>query len=306
MFRVFDPMFRVPGTSESLAGQGLFRVFRVFRVYARVNAYLTHAPFFLSRLHAVHIPIARVHPEHPEHKEQTSNGKASACSGYPEHGIPYPEHRPVSRRIHRKSDLMTGNDSEFAAWLGVNKSTVSRARKAGRLVLAADGRVDFEASAAKWHATAGGRTDVAARHAANRGAAVPQGHPSEKNATARENAAPPAIEDDDTDRSSRIAAKAALVHFENQALKLDMAMKRGLRFHRSAVKREALGLGGMLRAAIERVIDQTAPRLAATADDAERRRVLDAELRRLRWVIKREMPRALRRMREDGKAGGEA
>ena len=199
---------------------------------------------------------------------------------------------------------MTGNQSELADFLGIHKATVSRAVRAGRLLAEPDGSFDFEKCAARWHATAGGRADVAARHAAQRGAGIPEGRPSEKNATARENAAPPAIEDDDTDRSSRIAAKAALVHFENQALKLDMAMKRGLRFHRSAVKREALGLGGMLRAAIERVIDQTAPRLAATADDAERRRVLDAELRRVRWVMKREMPRALRRCATEGDANG--
>ena len=30
-------MFRVPGTAESLDGQGLFRVFRVFRPYAPVR-----------------------------------------------------------------------------------------------------------------------------------------------------------------------------------------------------------------------------------------------------------------------------
>ena len=63
--------------------------------------------------------------------------------------------------------------------------------------------------------------------------------------------------------------------------------------------------------AIERVIDQTAPRLAAAANDLERRRIVEKETRRLRWVVKRELPRALRRMREAGQgakvgAGGTA
>ena len=293
MFRVFDPMFRVPGTSESLAGQGLFRVFRVFRVYARVNAYLTHAPFFLSRLHAVHIPIARVHPEHPEHTEQTSNGKAFACSGYPEHDHPYPEH------------AMIGNDSAFARWLGVNKSSVSRARRAGRLVLAADGTVDFEKSAARWHETSGGRTDVAARHAANRGAAIPMSRTEDENATERASVERAPMESADT-AGSRAGAKAALLHYENSLIKLEMALRRGLRLDRAAIKRESLGLGAMLRAGIERVIDQTAPRISAAGNELQRRQILDCEIRRLRWVIKREMPRALRRMKEDGKAGSEA
>ena len=55
----------------------------------------------------------------------------------------------------------------------------------------------------------------------------------------------------------------------------------------------------MLRAGIERVIDQTAPRLAACANDLQRRQILDKEIARLRHIIKREMPRALRRMRAE-------
>ena len=35
-------------------------------------------------------------------------------------------------------------------------------------------------------------------------------------------------------------------------------------------------------------------------DDIERRRLIDAEVRRVRWMLKRELPRALRRMRAAG------
>lgn len=194
---------------------------------------------------------------------------------------------------------MTGNDSEFAAWLGVNKSTVSRARKAGRLVLAADGRVDFEASAAKWHATAGGRTDVAARHAAQRGAAIPTGQPRSENAPAAQESRRADIELPEEDGTGRAHAKAALLHYENQQIKIEMALRSGLRLDRAAVKRESLGLGAMLRAAVERVIDQTAPRLAAASNELQRRQILAAEIRRLRWIMKRELPRSLRRMKEE-------
>lgn len=195
---------------------------------------------------------------------------------------------------------MTGNDTEFARFLGVNKSSVSRARKAGRLVLVADGQVDFEASAARWHETAGGRTDVAARHAAHRGSAIPTAAPAQKNATAAHGGADAGLVEPAQEHGGRASAKAALLHYVNGLIKLEMALRRGLRLERVAVRREAQALGALVRAGIERVIDQTAPRIAAAGTDLQRRQIIAAEIRRLRWVIKREMPRALRRMRDAG------
>lgn len=191
---------------------------------------------------------------------------------------------------------MTGDQAAFARWLGVNKSTVTRARRAGRLVMTPEGLVDFEASAARWHETKGARADVAARHAANRGAEVPKGQPAQKNAPAAPETPAP------IDGTGRAGPQALRMRYENDLMKVEMALRRALRYDLAAVKREALGLGAMLRAGIERVIDQTAPRLAAAANDLERRRILEKETRRLRWVMKRELPRALRRMREAGAA----
>lgn len=187
----------------------------------------------------------------------------------------------------------------------MNKSTISRARRAGRLVLTADGQVNFEASAAKWHETAGGRTDVAARHAAQRGAAIPTAHRNE-NATPRESARDAGLDADTVSADSRRGAKVALLHYENQTIKHEMALRRGLRVERAAMKREAQGLGAMIRAGADRVTDQTAPRLAATADANERRRILEKETRRLAWILKREFPRALRRMKDARCAKGDA
>ena len=202
---------------------------------------------------------------------------------------------------------MTGNDADFARWLGVNKSTISRARRAGRLVLTVDGHVDFEASAARWHETAGGRTDVAARHAEQRGAAIPTAHRSEKNATARDSARDAGLDDDTASADSRRGAKVALLRYEIRAIKHEMALRRGLRVERAAMKREGQGLGALLRAGAERVTDQTAPRLAASGDANERLRLIEKEIRRLAWIVKREMPRALRRMKDAGRTkGGEA
>ena len=190
----------------------------------------------------------------------------------------------------------------FARQVGFSRARIHQLKEAGRLVMAADGkRVDVEASIARMAETADpGRMDVTERHAANRASAGKVAAPSNTPAP------PPSISDAslDLEPSGRAKAKALLMHYENSILKLEMALRRGLRFERSAVRREAAGLGAMLRAGIERVIDQTAPRLAACSNDLERRVILEKELHRLRWMIKREMPRALRRMKDsNGKTG---
>lgn len=63
----------------------------------------------------------------------------------------------------------TCNQVQFAALLGCNKSHVTRLKQHGRLVLTTDGLVDIEASKARIAETEGGRDDVAARHAADKG-----------------------------------------------------------------------------------------------------------------------------------------
>jgi hypothetical protein len=193
---------------------------------------------------------------------------------------------------------MTGNQQDLARFRGVNKSSVSRAVKAGRIKPLADGSFDFDQCAAAWHASSGGRADVAARHAAQRGRVLPTPLPTKENAPAADLAQ--VVPDD----GSRAKAKALLMHYENSSIKLEMALRRGLRIELAAAKREAAGIGAMLRAGIERVIDQTAPRLAASSNELDRRRIVAAEVRRLRWMLKRELPRALRRMKDAGQKVG--
>ena len=177
---------------------------------------------------------------------------------------------------------------QFAHEIGRSVGYVQKLVDTGRCVLTADGKIDGPASRARIAETQGGRPDVAERFAARRGAS---GKPADIPA--------PDISVDHTDGGSRARAKALLLHYENSTLKLEMALRRGLRFERAAVRRESAGIGAMLRAGIERVIDQTAPRLAACAKDLERRQIIDKEIARLRHIIKREMPRALRRMRAE-------
>lgn len=65
--------------------------------------------------------------------------------------------------------MTTATQSEFAALLGKDKSYVTRLKQAGRLVLAADGRVEVEKSLARIAETADpGKDHVAERFAAQR------------------------------------------------------------------------------------------------------------------------------------------
>lgn len=194
----------------------------------------------------------------------------------------------------------------FARRLNWNRSTVTRAAQAGRLVLVG-GLVDVDPSLARLKATEGGRTDVAARHAAERG------HGEQAPIRAAENAAtaptaPRSAENDaqaapDADGAGRARYKAITLQFENQQIKLGMAMARGLRFARKDVSREAAALGAIVRSAVERVIDQTAPRLAVMTDGDRRRHLLGAELRSVRRALRAEFPRALRRLRSNSQRG---
>lgn len=201
---------------------------------------------------------------------------------------------------------MIESKAAFARRLGVNKSTITRAAEAGRLVLTPRGQVEVEKSLERWHATKGARSDVAARHAENRGADIPEAAPVEKNATkdrktpGADSGAADGLPGSEPAGGSRQRYKLAALHYENQSIKLEMALRRGLRYPLALVKQEAGGIGATVRAAIERIIDQTAPRLAVMRDDSERRRLIDAEVRRVRWMLKRELPRALRRMRAAG------
>jgi len=199
---------------------------------------------------------------------------------------------------------MNESKAAFARRLGVNRSTVTRAAEAGRIVLTVRGLVDVEKSLARWHETKGGRFDMEARHAEKRGAAIPGDGQKAKSAPK----APKTESSDDglglqSGNVSRTRYKLAALHFENQNIKLEMALRRGLRYPLALVRQESVGIGATMRAAIERIIDQTAPRLAVMRDDAERRRLIDAEVRRVRWMLRRELPRALRRMRSAGVKG---
>lgn len=205
----------------------------------------------------------------------------------------------------------------------VAPSTVTRWGQDGKIVLV-DGMVDVAASLARLEQLGVGRLrpDVAARHAtetANKGAKtsspIPNHHPGRKNATAAtENATTGATTaDDDMAFAEHVAEvnqsktryKAIGLHYENQGIKLGMALSRGLRYYRADVRDEAHGLANALRAAVERLIDQAAPRLAVVPGHADRGLLLKREAAKVRRLINLEYPNSLRRLRRAAKRGKE-
>lgn len=219
--------------------------------------------------------------------------------------------------------------ADFARRLGVARSTVTRAAQAGRLVLV--GRpgggkaVRVLESLQRLEATRGLRDDVAERHAAQRGQPLPAASgvgvvgvaevsataatgPNRGDAGAGQGAGPAEA----ANAGLRAVHQRRALSASNSLLQVTLELQRGDRFPRDAVLAEAQGLGTSLRAGVERLIDQTAPRLAAAAAgggaeaQAAQRRILREELRVLRAALARDFRVARRRLRPQAAAAGGA
>ena len=212
----------------------------------------------------------------------------------------------------------------FARRLGVHKSTISRAIAAGRLVLDG-GFLDVEVSLRLWQATKPGlRPDVLARHAAKRSPAIPEAIPAAAAPRSAPETASDAQDDGDAgtdpDRlldgdedgefsppaaaagSPRLADYTqALLAAQNALARLSIQLRTHKRYPADAIHDEAQALGATLRGALERLVDQTAPRLAVQRDPSARRALLVEQVKALGRTLRREMPRALRRLRLAGK-----
>jgi hypothetical protein len=223
----------------------------------------------------------------------------------------------------------------FARRLGVHKSTISRAIAAGRLQLDG-GFLDVDASLLLWQATKPGlRPDVLARHAAKRSPAIPGAQP----AGAPPSSAPVRLGDaaeasaadevgdvgdvpellacaeadacaDAAAENARAASAGAprladytqsLLASQNALARLSIQLRTHKRYPADAIQDEAQALGATLRGALERLVDQTAPRLAVQSDPGARRALLEEQVKALGRTLRREMPRALRRLRLAGK-----
>ena len=212
----------------------------------------------------------------------------------------------------------------FARRLGVHKSTISRAIAAGRLVLDG-GFLDVDASLRLWQATKPGlRPDVLARHAAKRSPAIPEAIPAAAAPRSAPETASDAQDDGDAgtdpdrlldgDEDGELSPPAAaagsprladytqaLLASQNALARLSIQIRTHKRYPADAIHDEAQALGATLRGALERLVDQTAPRLAVQRDPSARRALLVEQVKALGRTLRREMPRALRRLRLAGK-----
>jgi len=175
--------------------------------------------------------------------------------------------------------------SQFAKRIERVPSYVTELISHGRIVLTADGkRVEVEASLKKIADTAAGtKPAVAARHEAERKGTKP----------ARKKRKVAEVEE-----GSRQFYERQLQQTKNDHKALDFDLALGKRFLINDVRREAQALGNTLRASLERLVDQTAPRLAVTKDKKLRKQLLLDEIKKLNRVIKAEFPRAMRRLRK--------
>lgn len=167
--------------------------------------------------------------------------------------------------------------AEFAARVGVNKSTVTRWAQAGRLVLTDDGAVDIDASIHRLDATRGIRHDVAERWRAYRDGRVDfEGNPiaqpqPEPQPAASAPSAPPAadLDLDEVGRRTRVAQ----MHKEEaiaRAKQREDEAAAGRYLLREQVQ------SGLLTAAnaISGLLDQIPDRLAPMFPDPEHARAL--------------------------------
>lgn len=160
--------------------------------------------------------------------------------------------------------------AEFAARQGWHRSTVTRLKQAGRLVMQG-ARVDAAASLARIEETGGMRFDVAERHAAQRAQQVAQktaaapsaqlGEGEGQGAGAIASPAPDAVTGER--RSDAQARKESALA---DLAEMDVKQKRGELIPKPDVDAALRSFGASVRAKLDVMPDQLAPILVAVAD----------------------------------------
>lgn len=156
--------------------------------------------------------------------------------------------------------MTTLSQKAYADLKGWHRSTVTRLKQAGRLVLV-DGLVDVEATDARLAGSTAGRDDVAERHAAERAAKVGAGETAPIRNEARADA-----------QARKESALADLAEME-------AAQKRGLLIPKEDVDAALKALGASVRARLDVLADQLAPVVAPVADLDETHAILAEHFR---------------------------
>lgn len=102
--------------------------------------------------------------------------------------------------------------------------------------------------------------------------------------------------DGDKPSESLAMVRAETLQFKNQLVMLGMALQQRHRFNLVDVQRELESIGDLVRSGLERLIDNSAPVLAATSGEQARRELIANELNALRRLVKLEWIKALRRL----------
>lgn len=169
---------------------------------------------------------------------------------------------------------------DFADRLGVNRSTVTRWRAAGRLVLSDDGRVDVEASQRRLEATRGGRFDVSARWDAHRGAPIQTGTAAPELAPEPEPTPDDPLDLDEVGRRTRVAQMRKEEAIARQKEREDQELA-GMLVRKAEVKRDLTDAATIILGVWESLPDRLAPILTGIEDPARVRAILRDEVEQM-------------------------
>lgn len=175
-----------------------------------------------------------------------------------------------------------------------NKSTVTRLKQAGRLVMVG-GLVDVVASLARIEETGGMRDDVAERHAtarAKKTAATGRETGGECQRTGEAAKTAPATDPDPARGETRADAQARKEAALADLAEMEVAQKRGELIPKDDVDTALRSLGASVRAKLDVLPDQLAPILVAVTDLDEIHALLAEHCRGVLSAVADDMKRA--------------
>jgi hypothetical protein len=192
--------------------------------------------------------------------------------------------------------------AQFAARQGWHRSTVTRLKQAGRLVMQGSG-VDVAASLARIEETGGMRFDVAERHAANRTQQPAQPEPQKTGAMPSARAgdgadtggapiAPPAPDAPASGNERRSDAQARKESAAADLMEMELAEKRGNLIPKEDVDTALRSFAASVRAKLDVLPDQVAPLLAPVSDMDEIHALLAEHCRGILSAVADDMGRA--------------
>lgn len=182
--------------------------------------------------------------------------------------------------------MTTETQSDFARRLGVDKAYITRLKRAGRLVLAPDGKVDVERSIALIEQTGGDRPDVADRFAKMRA-----GKRAAAGLTSDDTPLPQPPQGAEVIGSSLQTAKAIKEKYLALTAKIDYEQKVGNLIAKEDVDYALNAFATTVRAKAESLPDQLAPILAPITDLGDVHVILVEKIREFLDAVAEELRR---------------